>query len=64
MKVSSQIGPLKRVHAEDTAQGVRLWATAAGATVQETTIPFELFRALVVNASTLVEHIERKAVTA
>lgn len=58
MRVSSQIKPLMRCNAENTAQGVRLWVTACGVTQEEITIPEDVFLALVVNASTLAQHIE------
>lgn len=60
MKVSSQIKPLMRAHAEDTPTGVRLWVTAAGMTQEQITIPEDVFMALVVNAHTLAQHIETK----
>lgn len=59
MKVSSQIAPLMRAHAEDIPGGkVRLWVTAVGAVQEQITIPEDVFLALVVNAHSLAQHIE------
>jgi len=59
MKVTSQIKPLMRWHAEDTPDGkVRMWITAVGATQEEITMSEDAFNALAVNCWTLAQHIE------
>lgn len=64
MKVSSKINALVKVTAEDTPEGVRLAYVVAGIEQKAMTIPMIVFHGIAVNASILVEHLERQGAMA